>query len=275
MAQSKTCPSCHRQWATNFKFCPDDGTPLLVHDAPSSRETVRPKDTEPSLPPQFDEVEDRPSSSAAPAKAQRAPAEVPRGRKHDARLLNLEPVKASPRPAPAPTKSAAPAPRSAPEPTPAPAKRRASRTDQAAETTSSPAPDQVVDRARELRTAPTILEAPAISEAMLAALGKQRADVDPSARTTPDESVTAAPKVQGRGLRKKTGSDLPAAPAAPPKPGGKRKPQFSETAWFMRAVDAVDPETGRVPTAPDAYRPDTSIPPEQRKRYSLKRSDEE
>ncbi|MBL8783759.1 MAG: hypothetical protein JNJ59_02565 [Deltaproteobacteria bacterium] len=266
MAQSKTCPSCHQQWAMSFKFCPDDGTALLTHEAPASRAPAQ--DTEPSLPPYFEPDPGprsaRPTVGAAPspAKGGRAPAEQPRGRKHDGRLMNLEPVRPEPAAAPTRTEPAAP-------------KRRASRTDQAAQPLPAQ-PTPVIDRARELRTAPTILESPAISEAMLAALSAERRDPTEPEMPAPSRPEPAAPKVQGRGIRKKTGTDMPAAPAPEAaKVGGKRKPGFSETAWFMRAVDNVDPETGRVSAAPDAYRPDTSIPSEKRKRYSLKRSDEE
>ncbi len=28
--ESKTCPTCQKVWALSFRFCPDDGTPLLV-----------------------------------------------------------------------------------------------------------------------------------------------------------------------------------------------------------------------------------------------------
>jgi len=67
------------------------------------------------------------------------------------------------------------------------------------------------------------------------------------------------------------------APATPEvsRVGPRRRGRFSETAWFMRPDQPVDPETGRVRADPRAYVRDDSIPEEKRRRFSLRRKDEE
>lgn len=68
----------------------------------------------------------------------------------------------------------------------------------------------------------------------------------------------------------------PVERAVQPAPQGRRKQGgFSETAWFMRPSQAVDPETGKVRFDPRAYERDDSIPEEKRRRFSLRRKDEE
>lgn len=66
-----------------------------------------------------------------------------------------------------------------------------------------------------------------------------------------------------------------AAPEQPVRAGPRKQGGFSETAWFMRPSQAVDPETGKVRFDPRAYERDDSIPEEKRRRFSLRRKDEE
>ncbi len=70
--------------------------------------------------------------------------------------------------------------------------------------------------------------------------------------------------------------------ASPPKGGGaapgaapRKRSDFSDTGWFMRPDLPVDAETGRVEVDPKAYVRDDSIPEEKRRRFSLRRKDEE
>lgn len=64
---------------------------------------------------------------------------------------------------------------------------------------------------------------------------------------------------------------------APPTTGSglRKRSAFSDTDWFMRPDLPVDTETGRVQVDPQAYVRDESIPEEQRRRFSLRRKDEE
>jgi|GEM_PF-6717884 len=70
--------------------------------------------------------------------------------------------------------------------------------------------------------------------------------------------------------------DIVSLSKGPTTSGGLRKRSaFSDTDWFMRPDLPVDTETGRVQVDPQAYVRDESIPEEQRRRFSLRRKDEE
>lgn len=168
MAASKSCPSCSKQWADTFRFCPEDGALLVASDAVDPKKTVAARPAA------------NPSRQAAPTVVTRPPAErpsetAPRPRRDpQRRFINLEPV--------VPTKPG------------------------------------LVKKAR----APAEAAAPET---------KKKAQVE--------------------------GED------------------FSETAWFMRPDYRVDPETGKVTVDAGAYRRDESIPEEERRRFSLRRKNEE
>lgn len=93
-------------------------------------------------------------------------------------------------------------------------------------------------------------------------------DLEP-VRLAPAAAPAAAPVV----------APAEAAPAAvvreSPRITRRRRGGFSETAWFMRPDQPVDPATGRVRFDPQAYAHDESIPEEKRRRFSLRRKDEE
>jgi hypothetical protein len=99
-------------------------------------------------------------------------------------------------------------------------------------------------------------------------------------RKRPASRVKSAPEV----VRAFKGDEVAAAEARTPEPAPvhtskKRRDAaaFSETAWFKRPIaDAeIDAATGRVAHTDHTYRPDPSLSPTQRKRFSLRRSDED
>jgi hypothetical protein len=96
------------------------------------------------------------------------------------------------------------------------------------------------------RTAPTLLMTPAVSEDLIEATMK-RAE---------ERAASSEPKPEG-GKRKKGG--------------------FSETEWFLAPIKAeeVDAKTGQVKVDPAKYERNTAIPEEKRRRFSLRRDDEE
>ncbi|MCB9735663.1 MAG: hypothetical protein H6745_23995 [Deltaproteobacteria bacterium] len=70
-------------------------------------------------------------------------------------------------------------------------------------------------------------------------------------------------------------ADLPSAKAEEKKK--KRKDGFSETQWFMRGVkvDEADVTTGRVRADESAYERDETISEEERRKFTLRKKDEE
>ncbi len=97
------------------------------------------------------------------------------------------------------------------------------------------------------------------------------------AATTPADRMRTAPTEVHMPLVK-PGSPPPASPAEPAaaKGGKRQKPAFSETAWFMQKIDPsmVDPETGRVLADTTKGNVD-AVDPETRRKYSLRKDNEE
>lgn len=215
----KTCPTCHKQWAAAFKFCPEDGTGLVA---------LAPMDvdpTEPELP--------RAAQPSPEVKRARVPKEAmpePASKRSSRPKTTLEWSVSTPDKGEAPTVSELPA-----------------------------APVE-----RELRNAPTVLQASAITPEMIAAQ-QQKAAAKPAPAPAKPAPAPAKP--------------VPAAaePASKGKKGDAKRAGFSETAWFMKAVDpsAVDPETGKVAVDEQRYQRDTTIPEEKRRRFSLGSKNEE
>lgn len=232
----KTCPTCKKRWASTFKFCPEDGSPI---------------------------VDEQSEAPASPAQKGRG------GSRRSSRILDLPPVTATT------TNPSTPA---APAPAPARAKQAPIKGGAAGKVQSSssskptvadvPAAPPAAPKAS--RTAPTLLITPAITEEVAQqALARSRQALDP-------QTANRQPPNQ------KTRPELPAAkpPAVAPEAasGGKRKPGgFSETEWFLAPInpDEIDVKTGKVKVDPSKYERNPATPEEKRRRFSLKRDDEE
>lgn len=233
----KTCPTCKKRWASTFKFCPEDGSPII------------------------DEQDEAPAPTPHKGKA---------GSRRSSRILDLAPVTAT---ATNPSTPAAAAPEE-PRVGRAPVKggaagkvqsspsSRATVADVPAATAQSGAP-------KASRTAPTLLITPAITEEVAQqALARSRQTATPqppNQKTRPEVPSAKAPA-------------QPSASAPQAQSGGKRKPGgFSETEWFLAPInpDEVDAKTGKVKVDPSKYERNPATPDEKRRRFSLKRDDEE
>jgi len=102
-----------------------------------------------------------------------------------------------------------------------------------------------------------------------AEVAPKRAQLDARTRASEPAATARSPTApQGKAIKS-------AGPAAAGK-SLRKDNAFSETAWFMAAPELpVDDETGRVEVDPKAYVRDESIPEEKRRRFSLRRKDEE
>lgn len=328
-AGSKSCPTCLKQWAGTFKFCPEDGT-LLVAQVGSStlvtpaapaaktptQEKRRASKTVDVSKPRTNRSQRAVTEAAprpVPAQAAERPApeatkstptdkQSPRaGRKGTPRILNLEPVGT----ATIELDAAAEAELKedlAPKPAPGNARQIGLRT---APTVLTPAAaESIVAESRARSAQPfdepmpePVLRSPA-ERAQRQPAARKPADSQPLVIVSlPTETEEASPRIVGsRGVKRvdsevsrrapaeaagrSKGERSPASEEAP-RPakaaaGGKRKSdEFSETAWFMRPNQTVDPATGRVLAAPDAYSADETIPEEKRRRFSLRKKNEE
>jgi len=305
--ESKTCPTCQKVWALSFRFCPDDGTPLLV-------------------------------VAAAPA-AGEAPLTRPKGRKSAERLMDLPPVTGAdlgldsdaPTPAPTPTtrdkarpgvapaNAASPvpnikkelvAPRAEPtrrhgrptaeQPVVPPAEARPQRLVKGGAAAGRPQrtrggdPGQTLAETpsaaslRELRAAPTLLLTPAVSAELIAehartAQGRDQAVVNAKNPAQPQAARPARAPAEQPEVQMTEPAPGPVAAkqaGATERPrGGKRKVTggFSETDWFLAPIDPslVDEKTGKVAVDPERYKRNPAIPDEKRRRFSLGGDDEE
>lgn len=226
----KTCPTCKKRWASTFKFCPEDGSPIVD--------------------------EQNEAAAATPQKGKS-------GSRRSSRILDLAPVTAT---ATNPSTPAATTPEP-PRVGRAPVKGGAASKHQSPPSSKAtvadvPAAQPTVPRAS--RTAPTLLITPAITEEVAEqALARSR-QANPQ-KTRPEVPAARAP------------ADPP-APAPQAQTGGKRKPGgFSETEWFLAPInpDEIDVKTGKVKVDPSKYERNPATPEEKRRRFSLKRDDEE
>lgn len=234
----KSCPTCQKRWAATFKFCPEDGSSLV------------------------DEANEAPAS---PSQKQKG------GSRRSSRILDLPPVTAT---LTNPSTPAAPTTRQAP-PEPArparpPVKGGAAGKVPASNKTTvadvPAAPSSVAPRAS--RTAPTLLVTPAITEELAQqALGRGR-QADPQ-KTRPELAAAKASAAPPAAAAE--------AQAQPPSEGKRKRGGFSETEWFLAPInpDEVDVKTGKVKVDPSKYERNPATPEEKRRRFSLKRDDEE
>lgn len=186
MSGSKSCPTCEKQWAATFKFCPEDGAQLKSAEPRAPAEPIAPIQS---------------SRQSAPTTVVSAPKPSKKARRNaDKRLLNLEPI-------------------------------------------ADPQSDRPTNRQA----------APIVPEQLVPPSARNTAPSAPQPRRTAERKPSKQQSTKSR----------------------RRASDFSETAWFMRPIQAVDPKTGRVKVDPDAYRRDDSIPEEKRRRFSLRRKDEE
>lgn len=233
----KICPTCQKRWASTFKFCPEDGSSLA----------------------------DEPSEATASA-SQRGKG----GSRRSSRILDLPPVTASltnpSTPAALAASKAPPEPARAARP---PVKGGAAGKVPASNKTTVadvPAADATTAAPRASRTAPTLLVTPAITEELAQqALGRSR-QPDPQ-RTRPELAAAKTPAAP----------PAEAPPAQPPSEGKRKRGGFSETEWFLAPInpDEVDAKTGKVKVDPSKYERNPATPEEKRRRFSLKRDDEE
>jgi len=328
-AGSKSCPTCLKQWAGTFKFCPEDGTLLVALGGAGTMVTPAaakaPTETGKRKTSKTVEVS-KPRTSRSQrvvteAAARPVPAPMPEpaakptptdkqgpraGRKGSPRLLNLEPVG----PATIEIDAAVEAELQvdlAPKPGPGNARQIGLRT---APTVLTPAAAESIvaeSRARAAQPFEDPMPEPVLrSPAERAARQPARKVVDSEplvivASLPPEPADEPARIVGSRGVKRVDSEVSRRAPAEssrsprperapaseeaprpakaagnPPGSAGKRKrDEFSETAWFMRPEQTVDPSTGRVLASPDAYKADENIPEEKRRRFSLRKKGEE
>ncbi|MCC6623812.1 MAG: hypothetical protein IT385_21315 [Deltaproteobacteria bacterium] len=279
----KTCPECGSEWAPKFKFCPEDGTPLPADAEPVAARAAVPA-TSPSKRP-------RPTPAT------------------DRRLLDIEPVVEAPAPAPRSTRPPPPKSASVPRPEPAPRPQRLvkeppSRPSGRVQGARGEAPrdDGRATSVHEVvsRTGPTALY-DAVAPTEEAPKLKRLRPAEPR-RAEPDDIMASetrrAPRPEGDAVVVRAGRASPRSapapePARPPEPArapekkiekkpapakpAKKSREFSETAWFMRQPNPedADPATGKVKVGKKAYAVEEPIPDEKRKKYTLRRSDED
>jgi hypothetical protein len=141
------------------------------------------------------------------------------------------------------------------------------------------APEAASRGVAALHAAPTILT-PSVTEALLEE--SRPRSVRPMDRSPLPSRATEEPLAADARAASEERERVPRhrARAVEPAKSLEDKPKrrrggFSETAWFMRPDQAVDPETGRVKFDPRAYEHDDTIPEEKRRRFSLRRKNEE
>ena len=306
--ESKICPTCQKAWAISFRFCPEDGSPLLMATAvPPVDPPVRSRGRKSS-----GRIMDLPPVSDADLLADLAgPAPIPMPTTRD----KARPEAALPRSAaPVPTiKKELVAPRVDPtrrhgrptidQPVVPPVEQRPQRLVKGGAAAGRPYrtrgsdPGQTLAETpsaaslRELRNAPTLLQAPAVSAELIAeharaaersnqtvVNAKASAQAAKPARAPAEQPAPMQPPLDAP-------STAPAArpvspPTAPATPrAGKRKTTggFSETDWFLAPIDPslVDETTGKVVVDPERYKRNPAIPDEKRRRFSLGGDDEE
>lgn len=236
----KICPTCKKRWASTFKFCPEDGSPII------------------------DEQNEAPASAPQKGKG---------GSRRSSRILDLAPVTATA------TNPSTPA---APTADPSRAGRTPVRGGAAGKVQSSPSSKATVSDVpavtaqKASRTAPTLLITPAITEEVAQqALARSRQTHDQPTANPPSPNQKTRPETPS--------AKAPAAPAAttsptqPPSEGKRKRGGFSETEWFLAPInpDEVDAKTGKVKVDPSKYERNPATPDEKRRRFSLKRDDEE
>lgn len=99
----------------------------------------------------------------------------------------------------------------------------------------------------------------------------------PNPRTAPTLLFTPAVSEEVAQAAKRVLEDKAAATGSKPEGGKRKKGGFSETEWFLAPIkpEEVDIKTGQVQVDPAKYERNTATPDEQRRRFSLRRDDEE